>query len=277
MQIHPSIAKVLTPEVGQWAASLLPAELGPSLEFFRRFYHAPLGRRLPIGEVSAAECASGFGLNAIAFVLSGGRSIVGYDIQEGRVAFANALSRRLGLEDRARFELRDVHDLPPREVEVFFTLQTLEHVPRPLDALRGMAERARRALVLSTPNLWWPRDGHDTGLLFAHWAPRDLRKRYAQLRGARTDQLCRFLSPREVARVLRGFHRATRFYNFDSPEEWLDEFPVYFPYGAGGGRWLPARRGRLRWQVASRVHRAAPRLGRDLAPMIEGIYLREGG
>jgi ubiquinone/menaquinone biosynthesis C-methylase UbiE len=272
--VHPDIAARVDPTLQAWVAERYPVALAPALEFFRRFYHEPLSRRVRLDTADAAECACGSGLNALAFLLAGGRSVVGYDKTETRVDFAQQLAARLGLADRARFEVRDIHELPETPVDVVFTLQTLEHVPRPLEALRGMGRRARRAVVLSTPNLWWPKDGHDTGLMFAHWAPRELRRRYARLRRARVDQLCRFLSPREIEQALPEFERVTSFYNFDAPAEWTARFPTFFPYGRGGGRFLAARGHRLRWRAADRAFRMWPRVARDLAPMNEGIYLR---
>lgn len=275
IDIHPSISKAVTPDIAEWAAGRWSSKLGPTLEFFRRFYHEPLSSLVDLSTVDAAECASGAGLNAIAFVLSGGRSIVGYDKTEERVRFANDLAERLGIADRARFELLDISDVPETQVDVFFSLQTLEHVPHPLEALRRMGQVSRRAVVVSTPNQWWPRDGHDTGLMFAHWTPDRFRRRYAVARGARSDQFCRFLSPLEIAETLVGFERVTGFYNFSNPKSWTERFPTYFPYGEGGGRYLPARSANPKWRIASAVFDLVPDVARNFAPMNEGIYLRQ--
>lgn len=264
-------------ETRSWLESKVGTDPAWAADFFLRFYHRPLGRLLDLRAADAIECASGKGLNAIAFVLAGGRSIVGYDKTQAAVDIASELAERVGLpRTRVRFELGDIHALPAGDADVVFTLQTLEHVSRPVEALEKLAGRARRALVLSTPNLWFPKDGHDTGLLFGHWMPTPLRRRYAARFGGRTDQFCRFLSMRQIAAALPKFHRATSAYNFERIDAWLAEFPCYFPYGKEGGRWLPARTDAPRWRAASLAFAAAPRLAGAVAPMNEAIFLRTG-
>lgn len=271
--VAPAILDAFDAETREWADSAFGTDVQWALEFFQRFYHRPLARWVDLRQTRAAECASGLGLNALAFTLAGGQSIVGYDKTEHRVELANELTRRLGLAHRARFEVRDIHGLPQESVDVFFTLQTLEHVPRAPEALVGIGRRARRAVVLSTPNKWWPRDGHDTGLWFAHWLSPRWRRRYARFAGGRQDQFCRFLSPSQVQACLPGFRRVTSAYNFDRLEDWLDRFPCFFPYGAGGGRWLGPRAHRPVWRAAALVTRSVPS-ATLCAPMLEGIYLR---
>lgn len=268
------VAGAFDAETRSWSQALHGADPAWAIDYFVRFFHNPLSRHVPLEDATAIECASGLGYNALAFVLAGGRSITGYDLSEQRVAHARELARRLGLADRARFEVRNLYDLPFTSADVVFSLQTLEHVPEPLQALRILADRTRVALVLSTPNRLYPKDGHDTGLLFAHWLPTPVRRRYARLRGAPVQQLCRFLSPFELERALPDFSRATKLYNFDDLDEWLEQYPCFFPYGAGGGRWLPARSQRPRWRAAKVATRLAPDAARLTAPMIEGIYLR---
>lgn len=274
-KMDPRVRDAFSAEVRGWGREYLGADPAWAVDYFLRFFHNPLARHLDLAASTALECASGTGLNAIGFVLAGGRSIVGFDLTQDRVDFANELARRLGLAGRARFELCDIHQLPAQRVDVVFSLQTLEHVPRAPDALRALGDRAERAVVLSTPNKLFPRDGHDTGLLFNHWLPQPLRRHYAELRHARSDQFCTFLSPPEVDAVLRDFRLASRAYNFDSLEQWLDAYPCFFPYGKGGGRWLGARRESSRWKVAAAAFDALGTRARLVAPVIEGIYLRD--
>lgn len=272
--LDPAIRAAFDPATRRWGREVLGCDPAWAVDYFARFFHRPLARHLDLGTASAIECASGTGFNAIAYVLAGGRAVVGYDLTSARVDIANELARRLRLGDRARFEVRDIHALPPERAEVAFTLQTLEHVPRPIAALRALADRASRALLLSTPNHLFPRDGHDTGLMFAHWLPPRARRAYAELRDARRADLNRFMTPFQIARTLPDFALASRAYNFASLSEWLDQYPCFFPYGAGGGRWLGARRHRLRWRLAASAFAALGAGARLMAPVIEGIYLR---
>ncbi|MBI4816023.1 MAG: class I SAM-dependent methyltransferase [Deltaproteobacteria bacterium] len=274
-ELDPRIRVAFSGESREWARLRTGTDPAWAAEYFARFFHRPLSRKLgALGQLDALECASGYGLNAISFVLSGGRSVRGFDLTPERVDFANELAERLGLGDRAHFEVADIFRLPELRASVVFTLQTLEHIPRPLEALAGLAERAERAVVLSTPNRLFVRDGHDTGLFFAHWLPDELRARYAQLRGAPHHQLCHFLSPGEITETLSEFALVTRTYNFDTLDEWLSQYPCYFPYGAGGGTWLPARATTRRWRAAAAVVRVFGANARLLAPMNEGIYVR---
>jgi 2-polyprenyl-3-methyl-5-hydroxy-6-metoxy-1,4-benzoquinol methylase len=274
-ELDRNVREAFDPATREWGRAELGCDPAWAVDYFVRFFQRPLSRWLPLSQSTAIECACGVGFNAISFVLSGGRSIVGYDLTEGRVRFANELAHRLGIADRARFELRDIHRLPHERADIAFTLQTLEHVPEPIAALRALADRARRAVVLSTPNRLFPKDGHDSGLLFAHWLPDELRKRYTAIRRARADQFCRFLDPFEIADTLREFELVTRAYNFSNLDEWLDQYPCFFPYGPGGGVFLPARKERLRWRAASAAFLALGDVARLLAPVIEGIYLRK--
>lgn len=244
-----------------------------AVDFFLRFYHRPLSKLVDLGGATALECASGFGHAALAYVVAGGARILGVDRTEARVRAANALAERVGLADRARFEVGDIHDLPGDRVDVTVTLQTLEHVPRAVEALSSLASLTRQAVVLSTPNRLFPKDGHDSGLLFSHWLPPGARRRWVALRRPQVRVLNTFLTPMQIDSTLQGFRRATVAYNFPSLEEWLDQFPCFFPY-AGRGRFLPARAERRRWQAAATAYRLLGQKAQYLAPMFEGIYVR---
>lgn len=274
-QLDVRVRSAFDPETRKWASSHLGGDAAWSVDYFVRFFHNPLRTVLGNLSMDALECASGYGLNAIAYLLSGGASIRGYDIDQARIAFASELAERLGLGDRASFQYGDIHALPASpSVGVVFTLQTLEHVPRPLEALRALADRAEKAIVISTPNRLFPIDGHDTGLAFAHWLSNAQRKRYASWRGAPTAQLCSFLSAFDIDATIPDFELRTHAYNFARLSDWLDQYPCFFPYGPDGGRWLGARKHRFRWRCAKGAFRVAGAAARMVAPVLEGIYVR---
>lgn len=271
--LDPRVRGLFSPSVRSFGEATSGMDPAWAVDFFLRFYHRPLSKLVGLEGTSALECASGFGHAALGFLLAGGERVLGIDRTEERVRAANELATRLGLGDRARFEVGDIHDLPPGRVDVTITLQTLEHVPRPLDALSALASRTDRAVLLSTPNRLFPKDGHDSGLFFAHWLPRGARRRWVAAMRPDVRVLNDFLTPMQIESTLRGFRRATVAYNFGSVEEWLQQFPCFFPY-SGEGRFLPARSRRRRWRAAAAAFRILGAKAQYLAPMFEGIYVR---
>ncbi len=98
------------------------------------------------------DCACGDGAGAGVYLHAGPRTLVGFDLDDGAVAEA----RRTITDSRASFEVADATALPQPDasVDLYVSLETIEHVP---DAHAALSEAARvlrpdGRFICSTPN-----------------------------------------------------------------------------------------------------------------------------
>jgi SAM-dependent methyltransferase len=121
----------------------------------------------------------------------------------------------------------DTSALPFADNEFSFVLANgvIEHIPQPRDLyireLWRLIMPGGHLMVTETPNKYWPREAHTTGLWFNHWLPRDVAHRRAVRRGrfsaARLDWATsgwRGLGYRELVRPIAGYqiiHENSRF------------------------------------------------------------------
>lgn len=234
-------------------------DINGAIDYYRRRYVRPLGAFLRIGPGDVvADIGAGYGWLSIAFALATDARIVAVDMDEGRLEAARAIARILGVADRIDWRVGALGRLPltRHEARVAYCIEVLEHIGRARPALRDLGRVTREALVVTTPNLYFPVIAHDTGLPFCHWLPLSLRAAYAKLCGRGDRENCNlFWSARTLLRDLPEFEVASRFLHFASREDYLATFPIYVPYVGGG-----VRRGDGR--LKSAYYRAAALLGR---------------
>jgi SAM-dependent methyltransferase len=133
---------------------------------FGRFYRR-LGRvitALAPESVLDAGCGEGETIARLGSVLPDG--LVGFDINPESVAYAQERFPTM------RFTVEDIYHLPysDQSYDLVFCLEVLEHLERPLDALRELARVSRRDIVLSVPHEPWFRLGNlCRGKYLARW------------------------------------------------------------------------------------------------------------
>jgi ubiquinone/menaquinone biosynthesis C-methylase UbiE len=250
-----------------------------TLDYMRRRFVAPLAKHLDINAATMLDCAAGFGWLSFAYLLAGGKHAVLVEMDDERLDAARAIASRLGVERRCTFiptRIQDV-DLGEDGVDIFATVETLEHVGREniRASIRNMTRTASRAVVLTTPNFLFPKVAHDTELPFAHWLPDGLRHRYALANGRDAmDRGNQFLLPWHLAPLAAKFRPISRYQTFETAAEYDRFYPHYMPYGANEAqryRTAPKRGQRA-------LHRAlAMALGRysfALAPSLASVWLR---
>jgi ubiquinone/menaquinone biosynthesis C-methylase UbiE len=176
--------------------------------------HADLLRGRP-----ALDFGASWGTSAVALIRAGAGDVLGVEIDPKRVEQGQALLRQLGLEDR--ITLRHVEStsaLDFRDGTFRFVLANgvLEHIPQPRDAYLREIWRligpGGHLMITETPNKWWPREQHTTGLLFNHWLPRRLaylravrQKRYSKGLAEWASSGWRGMSFTEMVKPLRGY------------------------------------------------------------------------
>ncbi|MFZ0739694.1 MAG: class I SAM-dependent methyltransferase [Candidatus Acidiferrales bacterium] len=222
-------------------------DLNGAVDFFVRRYVRTLAAFVEMGEGDVvADIGTGYGWLAVAFAVASRARVVAVDIDERRLDAARRISEILGVADRIDWRVGRLGQLPLRDHEsrVTYCIEVIEHIGRVRAAIRDLSRVAAEALVITTPNLYFPMIAHDTQLPFCHWLPLTLRARYAQICG-RTD--CEnnnlFWSPRTLMQELPEFEVASGFLHYASRADYLATFPYYLPYGSGSIR---QRDGRLK-------------------------------
>jgi len=96
-----------------------------------------------------AGCGEGETIERLRHVLP--PNVVGFDLNPASVAFA---ARRF---PEASFSVEDICHLPYRDdsFDLVICLEVLEHLERPIDALRELARVSRAHIVISVPNEPW--------------------------------------------------------------------------------------------------------------------------
>lgn len=251
---HPTYPNVDTRRIAYLQQGIYrDLDIPATLDYMARRYVDPIAERFPLAEITLADCAAGFGWLSFAFLLEGGKRAILIEPDGQRLAASRELAQAMGIAERCEFiqaRLQEV-DLADDAVDVFASIETLEHVGagniRP--AVANIARIARRAVVLTTPNLWFPAVAHDTRLPFAHWLPPTWRRPYAAVcRRTHQDEGNTFVSPLDLAPLRKKFRPDSPYQTFSRYQDFLEFYPHYLPYGEGNRlRAAPPRP--LRWLV----------------------------
>lgn len=210
-------------------------DLNKTLDFFDRRYVQPCRKRLDITQATVVDCASGFGWLSFAFLQAGAKQVYLVEPDKRRLEASREIAKIIGVEQKCQFVnslLQDL-DLAPDSVDIFASIETLEHVGRENVnlCLETIAKVTREVVLLTTPNQLFPLVNHDTKLPLAHWLPAWLRKPYAQIfNRAYRDLGNYFLTPWDLIPVHRKFKPDTNYTMFSSLQEFDEFYPNYLPY-----------------------------------------------
>jgi Methyltransferase domain len=235
--------------------------IGATLEFFTRRYVKPLANYFDIADSMVVDCACGYGWFGIAYLLAGGKKVIAVDTDTQRLLAAKEIARILTVGNRMAFINSEIQNIPlgPNEVDIFVSIETLEHIGRDniSAALRRIKEVAAKGVIITTPNKLFPVIAHDTSLPFIHWLPVKRRRLYARLFGRdRLDKGNEFLTPMDLNILREKFKPASSCLTFGSFEEYRNHFPCYQPYGSDDGQRFqtgPSSLKALYYNIASRM------------------------
>ncbi len=213
-----------------------------TLHYMATLYVTPLQSHIQIKNAVLCDCAAGFGWLSFAFLLSGGARAILVEPHAGKLSAARELAEILGVADRCEFrsDLLQGLDLPDKSVDVFASVETLEHVGRAniAAAVANMDRITRQAIILTAPNQLSPLVSHDARVPFSHWLPIAWRSGFCRIFGVRHREFNHFPTPWHLRRLRQRFQPQAKTLIFEDHRAWRDHYPVYSPYG--GGVWKHA-------------------------------------
>lgn len=252
-----------------------------TLDYMRRRYIDPLRPFVNIEQATLADCGCGFGWLSFAYLRAGGRRAILVDQDAKRVEAAAKIADVLGYADRCEFHCQHMQNLGIGPVDIFASIETLEHVGRENipGCIEAIASTTLSAIVLTTPNRWFPVVAHDTSLPLAHWMPLWLRSRYARVAGRGDREMTSaFLSPHDLHPMLeQGFRPISKYQTFPTYSEFVSFYPHYLPYGESE---QDRYRSKPKSGLATYVRIAGMLAGRSsfaFSPNLASIWVRGAG
>jgi SAM-dependent methyltransferase len=128
----------------------------------------------------------GFGMSLHALIEVGAREAVGVEPVE---KWVRDYAHTFYGQPIEMHHVPDTRALPfdDAEFDTVIANAVFEHIPQPRDAYIAEAWRVLRPggvlIINETPNKYWPKEDHTTGLWFNHWLPRGVAYRRAIRRG----------------------------------------------------------------------------------------------
>lgn len=160
-------------------------DIEKTLQFFGKKYVYIVSKsyRQITSETVVLDVGCGYGWLSFALVMMTGCRVIALDFDVERLEAARQIGEILGLSDRIQWVAEPIGSctLPDRISEITFCIEVLEHVYRNEAAFHDLTRMTQDVLVLTTPNLLFPKLAHDTRLPFCHWLPVSIRRVYARL------------------------------------------------------------------------------------------------
>lgn len=279
-----------------------------AIEWFEKVYIKQISKIININNKILCDCACGYGWLTFAYLLSGvNNRAVCIDMDRELLHSVKNISKIVEVSDRITFILGDIAKLPLKQksVDVFASIETLEHVGdnsdlqmkyydrKDKDMIISMFNKQRElqlialdeirrvtseALIIATPNKFYFKDTHDTGLKFVHLIPRYLGIKYS-LRHSKEGYShaplhSRFISHYELENKLYDFKLVTPFFCSNNVEEYQQLFPTYYPYGSSGGGTSYGITG-IKLALIRLMFLILGKKSRYFLPRIQGIYVRK--
>ena len=278
-----------------------------SIEWFEKVYIKQISKIININNKILCDCACGYGWLTFAYILNGANNrAVCIDMDRELLHNVKNISDILGVSDRMTFILGDIAKLPLKQkcIDIFATIETLEHVGdnpdlqmkyyarKDKDMIISMFNKQRElqlialeeirrvtseAVIIATPNKFYFKDVHDTGLKFVHLIPRYMgikySLRYSKEGYSHAPLHSRFISHYELENKLHDFNLVTPFFCCKNVEEYQQLFPTYYPYGNIGGVTAYGITG-IKLDLIRLMFLILGKRIRYFMPRIQGIYVR---
>jgi len=180
-----------------------------AIEWFDKVYIKQISKFIDINDKILCDCACGYGWFSFAYLLNReNNKAICIDLDKRNLEIAKSISEILEVRDRIKFKIADITKLPlnSKSVNIFASIETLEHVgdnpelqmkyyygqekdkvmmmfkiqrELQLMALEEINRATSEAVIIATPNRYYFKDHHDTGLKFVHWMPRYIGIQYS--------------------------------------------------------------------------------------------------
>lgn len=211
-------------------------DIEKTLSFFKKRYVNTLTKIIDIKESNAIDCGCGYGWFSFAYLLSGGKSIRLIDYDSKRLQEARLISEILNINpDSISFEHNTIDELLFLEntVDIFVSIETLEHIGKlkALSAIKKINMITSKIILITTPNQYFPVIAHDTRIPMLHWFSIKYRPYIAKLFGKSDSEHNEFLTPFNLSCLKKKFRNIARCLSFLKYKEYLDQYPLYLPYG----------------------------------------------
>ncbi len=221
----------------------------PTINYMRVMYVDAMVRHINIEDAILCDCAAGYGWLSFAFLLSGGKRSIIVEPHKQKLDAAREIAGILGVAERCEFlddKVQDI-DLPDQSVDIFASVETLEHVGKAnlKPSIANIRRLTHGMIVLTAPNQLFPVVSHDSMVPFSHWLPIRWRPFYCRLWGKREIEFNHFPGPWHLNGLFSKFRPVSKVLVFDEYRSWLDHYPCYSPYD--GGQWKEAPSAGTRW------------------------------
>ncbi len=232
-------------------------QIPETIEYMHKLYIQPAQNYINITDATLCDCAAGFGWLAFAFLMSGGKRAIIVEPLESKLNAAQKIATILGIVDRCEFRTDYIQDLdlPDNSIDIFASIETLEHVGKDniKSSINNIIRITAKLLIITTPNQLSPLVSHDGKVPFSHWLPKDLRKHYVRLFGKKIVHFNDFVSFFDMLPILQKFQPQSKTLTFPSYEAWLSHYPFYSPYSKGTWKHSPSMPMKLFFLVTSKL------------------------
>ncbi|MFC3053419.1 class I SAM-dependent methyltransferase [Kordiimonas pumila] len=232
-------------------------DLSPELvlQYMVATYITPLNQHCDIHSVGLGDCGSGFGWLAFAYLLSGGKSAFLAEPDIKKLEASKKIAEILGVESRCVFSSEKLQDisLPNKSIDVFVSVETLEHVGKAniRPAVENIIRLTKQVIVLTAPNQLFPMVSHDAYVPFSHWLPLAWRHSFCRFLGIQHHEFHHFPFPWHLKPLHRFFAPRSRVLVFGSYRHWLNRYPIYSPYNGGVEKIRPPKLVALYMRIVS--------------------------
>ncbi len=233
------------------------------------------------------DLACGDGQMSLALYLLGYTNVTLFDMDSERIAFAKKIIQFFVGTNISVPAINDSAGNMKDEYDVIISYQTIEHLSDTgnyseasrrcqKDFLNILNVRIKKLIYINAPNYTYPIDGHDTGKLFFHFLPINIRHffiRKMQWVKCSWAGISQPVSVLFLNRYLANFKLQSNYYAFNSMESYMKNYPPFDymgnPYYEYDQNKLPA--GKKTIKIVSSILKSKTQY---ILPVLSVIYKR---
>lgn len=226
-----------------------------TIDYMNKLYIDKISKYNILSNCVLCDCGAGFGWLSFAFLLRGGMKAIIVEPHKDKLIAAKKMAEILNIKAKCEFRedyLQDIN-LPDNSVDVFVSVETLEHVGKKniAPSLENIIRLTKSMVIITTPNQISPWVSHDSRVVFSHWFPLDWRPVYCRLFGNHYKTFNDFVSPWQLLRLHEKFTPTSKVLTFESYDAWLEHYPFFSPYDGGRIKQAPSLLMKIYFKVIS--------------------------